>query len=74
MAEVVRGMTPDAAEAAAGEFEAMLRMGRPLPPESALSPLRPFEPLRDVPCRIGCAMLPWRAMIRALGEQPAGRP
>ena len=66
MAEIIPGMTAEAAHSAATTFEAWLRDGGSMPDGSVIAPLRPFEPLRDVPSRIGCATLGWRALVRAL--------
>jgi nitrogen fixation NifU-like protein len=66
MAEIVPGMTTETVRDAATTFEARLRDGDGIPEDSALAPLRPFQPLRDVPSRIGCAMLGWRALVTAL--------
>ena len=69
MAEIVPGMTAEAAGAAATTFEARVRDGVPIPEDSVLALLRPFQPLRDVPSRIGCATLGWRALISALARR-----
>ena len=68
MAEMVPGMTEQEAREAASDFENALRHGGPIAETSALAPLRPFQPLRDVPSRIGCATLSWRALIAALAD------
>jgi nitrogen fixation NifU-like protein len=66
MAEIIPGMTDDAARSAARSFETHLRNGASIPEDSVIAPLRPFEPLHDVPSRIGCATLAWRALVKAL--------
>jgi nitrogen fixation NifU-like protein len=68
MAEIVPGMTADAARATAARFEGNLRAGEAMPDTGALALLRPFQPLREVPSRIGCATLGWRALVVALEE------
>jgi nitrogen fixation NifU-like protein len=67
MAEIIPGMTADEARATAASFEGKLRAGEPIPETGVLTLLRPFQPLQDVPSRIGCAMLGWRALVAALG-------
>lgn len=66
MAEIIPGMTAEAAQWAATSFEAHLRDGTSIPEDSVIAPLSPFQPLRDVPSRIGCATLGWRALTKAL--------
>jgi nitrogen fixation NifU-like protein len=66
MAEIIPGLTAEAVLTAASSFEAHLRGGSSIPEDSVLAPLRPFQPLRDVPSRIGCATLGWRALVKAL--------
>lgn len=66
MAEIVPGMTAETARKAAARFEAGLRGGGAFAEDSVLASLQPFEPLRDVPSRIGCATLGWRALVAAL--------
>jgi nitrogen fixation NifU-like protein len=68
MAEIIPGMTAETAREAAAEFEARLRDGEPMADDSVLAPLLVFRPLRDVPSRIGCATLGWRALLKALTE------
>lgn len=65
MAEMVPGMTAEAAADTATGFEAALRQARPMPPES---PLACFQPLAAVPSRISCAMLGWQALLKALAS------
>jgi len=67
MAEMVPGMTSAEVATTATAFEAALRKGRPLPPES---PLACFQPLSDVPSRISCATLGWNALLSALKDSP----
>jgi nitrogen fixation NifU-like protein len=69
MAEVIPGMTTEAAQSAATSFEAHLRDGAPIADDSVIAQLRPFQPLRDVPSRIGCATLGWRALTKALSAK-----
>jgi nitrogen fixation NifU-like protein len=68
MAEIIPGMTGDEARATAQRFERMLRVGEPIPDTDPIAALRPFEPLRNLPSRIGCATLGWRALVAALGR------
>ena len=70
MAEIIPGMTADAARMAASTFEASLRHGDVISEDSVIATLRPFQPLQDVPSRIGCAMLGWRALVTALSDDP----
>ncbi len=72
MAEIVPGMTPDAARGAAAHFEARLRDGGAIAEDSAIASLQPFAPLRDVPSRIGCATLGWRALVSVLNAPAEG--
>ena len=74
MAEIVPGMTAEAARDASVTFEAHLRDGGGIAADSVIAPLQPFQPLRDVPSRIGCAMLGWRALNAALTALGEGRP
>jgi nitrogen fixation NifU-like protein len=66
MAEIIPGMTAETACSTAKTFEARLRDGGAIADDSVIAPLRPFQPLRDVPSRIGCATLGWRALGKAL--------
>jgi nitrogen fixation protein NifU and related proteins len=66
MAEIVPGMTAETVRSSATIFEARLRDGDPIPENSEIAPLRAFQPIHDVPSRIGCATLGWRALVRAL--------
>jgi len=66
MAEIVPGMTAEAACSNATTFEARLRDGGAIPEDSEIALLRAFQPIHDVPSRIGCATLGWRALVRAL--------
>jgi nitrogen fixation NifU-like protein len=66
MAEIIPGMTAEMACGTAASFEARLRDGGPIPEDSVMAPLRAFQPLQDVPSRIGCATLGWRALVTAL--------
>jgi nitrogen fixation NifU-like protein len=68
MAEIIPGMSADEARETAQGFERHLRAGEPIPETGALGFLRPFQPLRDVPSRIGCATLGWRALVSALEQ------
>jgi nitrogen fixation NifU-like protein len=69
MAEIVPGMTAVEVNAAAGGFEAAIRSGEAIGDDSVLSPLRPFQALRDTPSRIGCATLGWRSLSMALRDR-----
>jgi nitrogen fixation NifU-like protein len=71
MAEIIPGMTEDEARLAATTFEARLRDGGSIPEDSVISSLRAFQPLRDVPSRIGCAILGWRALMQGLASPRA---
>jgi nitrogen fixation NifU-like protein len=66
MAEIIPGLTAEQARSAALAFEERLRDGVGIPDDSVIAPMRPFQPLRDVPSRIGCATLGWRALVAAL--------
>jgi nitrogen fixation NifU-like protein len=66
MAEIIPGMAADEARQAAKSFEHKLRTGELIEETGVLAVLRPFQPLRDVPSRIGCATLGWRALVAAL--------
>ena len=68
MAEMVPGMADDEARETARSFESKLRTGESIPETGVLALLRPFQPLRDVPSRIGCATLGWRALVAALKD------
>jgi nitrogen fixation NifU-like protein len=68
MAEIIPGMTAEAARHAAMTFDDRVRTGGAIPEDSVLAPMRPFQPLRDVPSRIGCATLGWRALVTALSK------
>lgn len=63
MAEMLPGLTEAGVRQAAQGFAAALRQGATLP---AASPLNCFTPLRDTPSRIGCALLPWEALLQSL--------
>jgi nitrogen fixation NifU-like protein len=66
MAEMIPGMTADEARETAQSFERRLRAAEPIGDTGVLAALRPFQPLQDVPSRIGCATLGWRALVAAL--------
>jgi nitrogen fixation NifU-like protein len=66
MAEIVPGMTEAEARRVAESFEASLRHGECIGADSQLSPLVIFQPLRAVPSRILCAVLPFKALEKAL--------
>lgn len=68
MAEMLPGLTEAEARQAAQGFAAALKQGAALPEGS---PLTCFTPLRDTPSRIGCALLPWEALVKALAPGPA---
>jgi nitrogen fixation protein NifU and related proteins len=72
MAEIVPGMTAAAARETAARFEAGLRGGGAMTEGSVPATLQPFAPLRDVPSRIGCATLGWRALVAALTSHAEG--
>ena len=66
MAELAPGLTGDEARAVAAEFERALRSGDRSTWDGRLDVLSLFAPLHDTPSRIGCATLPWKALLRAL--------
>jgi nitrogen fixation NifU-like protein len=66
MAEMVPGLTAEAARGLGAEFERALRSNPPDGWAGPLAALDLFAPLRDTPSRIGCATLPWKALTRAL--------
>ncbi len=60
-----RGLTPAQVEAARGAVEALLRQGTP-PPEAPLGGLSVFTPVRNVPSRHTCVLLPFDALRAAV--------
>jgi nitrogen fixation NifU-like protein len=69
IAEIVPGMMEMEARQAALAFEASLRDGETAEGAERLAPLRVFQPLREVPSRIPCAVLPFRALVKALDDR-----
>ncbi len=67
MTELARGATIGAAERTAAALERLLAK-EPVTRE-ALGPLVAFEPVAKYPARIGCAVMPWRALARATGGE-----
>jgi nitrogen fixation protein NifU and related proteins len=69
----VTGRPRNEVSALASAFEQMLVAPRdddaaaPLPFTEALEPLSVFVNVRAYPMRIKCALLPWKALMRALG-------
>ncbi len=66
MAEVIPGMTEGEARQAAASFEHSLQNGGRIEAGDRLAPLAVFEPLQAVPSRIRCALLPFKALEKAL--------
>ncbi|NUO62913.1 MAG: SUF system NifU family Fe-S cluster assembly protein [Gemmatimonadaceae bacterium] len=70
MTDVVRGATVGAARRT-GEALRRLLAGEPVT-RDALGELLAFEAVARYPARVGCALMPWRALDRAL--QTSGNP
>jgi nitrogen fixation NifU-like protein len=69
MAELAPGMTSAEAQLAASDFEHALRSGDASAWDGRMAVLSLFAPLHDTPSRIGCATLPWKALVRALATE-----
>jgi nitrogen fixation NifU-like protein len=67
MAELVEGLATEDARIMAEMFEQALRSGAQISADLGMEPLRVFAPLHETPSRIGCAILPWRSLTRAIG-------
>ncbi len=63
------GRTP-AEVASAGEALAAMLVSRATPPAGPFAALAVFEPVRAVPSRHRCALLPFEALARALAATP----
>lgn len=61
------GLTP-AEAASAGEALAAMLASKAAPPAGPFAALAAFEPVRAVPSRHRCALLPFEALARALAE------
>jgi nitrogen fixation NifU-like protein len=59
------GRTPAEVDAACGALEALLRQGAPAP-EGPFSGLAAFLPVRSVPSRHACVLLPFEALRAAI--------
>lgn len=66
MAEIIPGMTGEEARQAAASFEQSLQSGGGIKADDRLAPLGIFEPLQAVPSRARCALLPFKALEKAL--------
>ena len=66
MTEAARGATVGAAKRT-GEALRRLLAGEPVT-RDALGELLCFEVVARYPARIGCALMPWRALARSLGD------
>jgi nitrogen fixation protein NifU and related proteins len=64
------GLTPAAARALAAEFTAFVASDPDAPPPAALGDLAVFAGVRRFRARRGCATLPFRAPVQALGPTP----
>ena len=63
MTDLARGASLGATERTAAAFEKLLTR-EPVTRE-ALGPLIAFEPVAKYPARVGCALMAWKALIRA---------
>ncbi|MEB2286285.1 MAG: SUF system NifU family Fe-S cluster assembly protein [Polyangiaceae bacterium UTPRO1] len=66
MTEELRGAHVDEARRRAAAMEALCSDGRGA--ADALGPLAAFADVHRHPARIACALLPWRTLVRALGD------
>jgi nitrogen fixation protein NifU and related proteins len=64
LAELVPGMTEQEVRSLAKEFEQALQSGPTAVWSDRIVSLRLFAPLHDTPSRIGCATLPWHALMQ----------
>lgn len=70
MTLALAGKTKEQAQVVAEQFQAMLTTESAV--DDALGDLAALAGVRDLPSRIKCAMLPWRAMKSALQDQKSG--
>ena len=71
MSELVTGKTTEAAEDLSLEFSKML-LGQEINQET-LGEAIAFEGVKDFPARMKCATLSWKALEKALKEEPHAR-
>lgn len=69
LAELAPGLSEREARTLAADFEKALQSGATAVWSAPIAALQLFAPLHDTPSRIGCATLPWHALIRALGSR-----
>jgi len=69
MTELAKGATIGATRRTRGALERLLR--REPVTRDALGPLVAFEAVARYPARIGCVLMPWRALEQALGDPDA---
>ena len=74
LTEAVIGRTPEDAEGLAQRFIEMLEGPEPAQVDPTLGPLEVFVHVRQFPTRIGCALLAWSTLRRAIAgkNQSAG--
>lgn len=72
MAEMAPGMTAAEVRGLAADFEHALTVGPASSWGGPLEVLRLFAPLHDTRSRIGCATLPWHALLGALARLEGG--
>ena len=72
MAEMAPGMSASEALTTAADLERALQSGETAAWDGRMAALSLFAPLHDTPSRIGCATLPWKALVRALGTENGG--
>ncbi|HEX2719058.1 MAG TPA: SUF system NifU family Fe-S cluster assembly protein [Gemmatimonadaceae bacterium] len=66
MTDLARGASLGAAERTAAALEKLLTK-QPVTRE-ALGPLIAFEPVAKYPARVGCALMSWRALLKATAQ------
>lgn len=71
MTDLARGATVGAAERTAGALEQLLAK-QPVT-RAALGPLVAFEPVAKYPARTGCALMAWRALVKATRSDGQGQ-
>jgi nitrogen fixation NifU-like protein len=69
LTEAVIGQNLENAERLAQRFSEMLEGPEPGPVDSTLGPLQVFVHVRHFPTRIGCALLAWNTLRRAIGPK-----
>jgi nitrogen fixation protein NifU and related proteins len=69
MTDLARGQSVAEIRARASALRALLRGDRSAAVTEAVGPLRVFEGVARLPARVACAMLPWEALLRALGVE-----